>query len=396
MMDDYREDFAYQQTDRIAQWYRYIGTEGESEAKRYIHGQFTSLGIECRRESFKCSTFLTEILLRIGLIIMGTLTITASFLYMMEFYLYSLVITLVLVAVLLLANFLWTGSELGSTVGKQFQLENLVAYMKAKNPHPKRTVFIMSHYDTKSQTFPLILRILLFVVGALGSLMIALIIVIFSIIQLLTAVNYINGIVLFSVATSISICNFLLVFNFTRNNSVGATDNAAAVGVQLAIARALLDSPPENTDVYFLATTAEEIGLMGAIAFINKHQNELNKDTTYFLNYDVIGGEGDIILHTKYGIPPKTTSKEINDLLLEIANEKNLKVGTQYLPIGASADHLPILKKGFKTTWIQTGDRKVTTKIHTPKDNMTLITKESLRTAIILGFEFIQRIDKKV
>jgi len=26
---------------------------------------------------------------------------------------------------------------------------------------------------------------------------------------------------------------------------------------------------------------------------------------------------------------------------------------------------------------------------------MSLITKESLRTAIILGFEFIQRIDKK-
>ncbi len=388
-MDDYREDLAYDQTKEIAQWRRLVGTDGEEAAKKYIHGQFTGMGIDCSRKPFTCSTFLVKTLLPVGLLIIATLLMTASYLHMIANHLGALITTLALLGILLIANVLWTGSDLGSKLGTKYELENLLGHMKAKNQPPKRAVFLMSHYDTKSQTFPLILRVGLFIVGALGSLTIVILLLLFSILQVGT------GNTIFIIAIAISACNIILVFNFTSNKSVGATDNAAAVGVQFAILRDLLDVPPENTDVYFLATTAEEIGLQGAIAFINQHETDYDKDNTYFLNYDVIGGDGKIILHTKFGLPPKSTSTEINDILLEIAKEKNLDVGTQYLPVGASADHLPIMKKGFKTTWIQTGDRKVTTKIHTTKDNMGLITKESLRTAIILGFEFVQRIDKK-
>lgn len=394
-MDNYHEEIAYQQTKHIAQWKRFIGSEGEIKAKEYINGQFTELGIDCRREPFTATRFLTEILLRIGLALIAGLTLLSSYLYMIGLFSFSLLTTLILLGILLVASVLWTGSSLGSGIGKKYELENLLGHLKAKNPNPKRTVVIMSHYDTKSQTFPLIFRVVLFIFGALGSLLIVFYLVIFASIRLFTILNYSDGLALFTFAFIISLCNILLLFNFTSNKSVGATDNAAAVGVQMALIRNLLDSPPENTDVYFLSTTAEEIGLIGAIAFIDQHEKDFDKETTYFLNYDVIGGEGNIILHTKYGLPPKKTSPEINEILQEIAKEKGLKVGTQYLPVGASADHLPILKKGFKTTWIQTGDRKVTTKIHTTKDNMDLITKESLRTAIILGFEFIQKIDKK-
>jgi len=109
----------------------------------------------------------------------------------------------------------------------------------------------------------------------------------------------------------------------------------------------------------------------------------------------MIGGYGKLNLLTKFGIPPKSASKEIIEILLEIAKEKNLDVGTQYLPTGAMADDLPIQKRGFKTLLIESGDGSVTRKIHTPKDNMELVTKESLRNAIILGFEFVQKIDKK-
>lgn len=394
-MDDYREDMAYEQTQRIAQWYRLIGSDGESKAKRYIFGQFTSLGIDCRREPFTCSAFLTNILLPAGLLLMGILLLAASYFYWQQSFTISLICTLVLLAILLVANVLWTGSEIGSKLGKQYNLENLIGHMNAQNPNPKRVVVLMSHYDSKSQSFPLILRIVLFVLSAIGSLILVVVLLIGAIGYLVTSVNFFNGLLLFIISILMASFDFLLIFNRIGNKSVGATDNAAAVGVQIAIIRNLLDFPPQNTDVYFLTTSAEEIGLFGSMAFIKQHEKEFSKDFTYFLNFDCIGGAGQVILHTKYGIPPKRTSKEINDLLLEIAKEKNLQVGTQYLPIGATADHLPILKRGFKTTWIQTGDRKVSTKIHTPKDNMDLITKESLRTAIILGFEFIQKIDEK-
>ncbi len=394
-MDDYREDLAYEHTEKLTQWKRLIGTEGEAKARDYIYDQFTGLGIECKREPFTCSNFATKYLLRIGLLIAAIGIFLAAFLYMQNLILYSFILALILLALVPLMNAFLSGTTLGSKWGTQFHSENLIGYMKARNPNPKHTVFIMSHYDTKSQTYRLLVRIVLFVLGLFGAVSVILINLIFGAIFLITSNNYMNGTFLFILTLVFVTCLILLEFNNTGNNSVGATDNAAAVGVQMAVIRNLLDFPPENTDVYFLATSAEEIGLFGAIAYIEAHEKEFDKDNTYFLNLDVIGGKGKILIHTKYGLPPKIVCPEITDALLRIARERNLDVGTQYLPTGAMADHFPIKKRGFKTTWIQTGDRMVTTSIHSPKDNMNLITKESLRTAIILCFEYIQEMDKK-
>ncbi|WP_296716272.1 M28 family peptidase [Erythrobacter sp.] len=47
----------------------------------------------------------------------------------------------------------------------------------------------------------------------------------------------------------------------------GAVDNASGLAVMLELARRLKDGPPMERDVYFLATTAEEAGLLGTRAF---------------------------------------------------------------------------------------------------------------------------------
>jgi Zn-dependent M28 family amino/carboxypeptidase len=47
----------------------------------------------------------------------------------------------------------------------------------------------------------------------------------------------------------------------------GAIDNASGIGMLTEIARALARSKPDR-DIYFLATTAEESGLLGAYAFV--------------------------------------------------------------------------------------------------------------------------------
>lgn len=47
----------------------------------------------------------------------------------------------------------------------------------------------------------------------------------------------------------------------------GAIDNASGVAVLTEIARRLARTPPLDRDIYFLATTAEELGLLGAHAF---------------------------------------------------------------------------------------------------------------------------------
>ena len=47
----------------------------------------------------------------------------------------------------------------------------------------------------------------------------------------------------------------------------GAIDNASGVAAMIEIARRMAKGPPPDRDVYFLATTAEELGLLGAEAF---------------------------------------------------------------------------------------------------------------------------------
>ncbi len=47
----------------------------------------------------------------------------------------------------------------------------------------------------------------------------------------------------------------------------GAIDNASGVGALIEIARRLAKGPPPDRSIYFLATTGEELGLLGAQAF---------------------------------------------------------------------------------------------------------------------------------
>ncbi|MDZ7589079.1 MAG: M20/M25/M40 family metallo-hydrolase [Parasphingorhabdus sp.] len=48
----------------------------------------------------------------------------------------------------------------------------------------------------------------------------------------------------------------------------GAVDNASGIALLIAVARRLAQQPQLDRDVYFLATTAEESGLLGARAFV--------------------------------------------------------------------------------------------------------------------------------
>ena len=62
----------------------------------------------------------------------------------------------------------------------------------------------------------------------------------------------------------------------------GAIDNASGVAVLTEAARRLAKGPPIDRDVYFLATTAEELGLLGAHAFAENPPLPLNSIVAAF------------------------------------------------------------------------------------------------------------------
>ncbi len=67
----------------------------------------------------------------------------------------------------------------------------------------------------------------------------------------------------------------------------GAVDNASGVAVLIEVAKRLAEAPPLDRTVYFLATTGEEIGLLGAKAFTEQPPVPLGKIVAAF-NLDTV------------------------------------------------------------------------------------------------------------
>lgn len=73
----------------------------------------------------------------------------------------------------------------------------------------------------------------------------------------------------------------------------GAIDNASGVAALTEVARRLAKLPPMDRDIYFLATTAEELGLLGAHAFAENPPLPLEKIVAAFnIDSDAIAPKG--------------------------------------------------------------------------------------------------------
>jgi hypothetical protein len=80
--------------------------------------------------------------------------------------------------------------------------------------------------------------------------------------------------------------------------TVGANDNATAVGAVLELAERLLALPLQNTEVTALLSGCEEVGCYGADAFLRRHVPELNAPLdgrapeVFWVTVDSVGGQG--------------------------------------------------------------------------------------------------------
>jgi hypothetical protein len=72
--------------------------------------------------------------------------------------------------------------------------------------------------------------------------------------------------------------------------SPGASDDGAGVATLLEVLRALKSGAPPKNDVIFLFTDAEEVGLLGAEAFVREHP--WAKDAGLVLNFEARGSRG--------------------------------------------------------------------------------------------------------
>ena len=86
---------------------------------------------------------------------------------------------------------------------------------------------------------------------------------------------------------------------FRLGYSNGASDNATGVAAAVATAEKLWSKNLENLDVELVLTGAEEVGMIGARAYMKTHYTEFNKET-YLVNFDTLGS-GNLKIITQTG-----------------------------------------------------------------------------------------------
>ncbi len=95
----------------------------------------------------------------------------------------------------------------------------------------------------------------------------------------------------------------------TRSMTPGAGDDGAGVAALLETARALTAGERSRRDVVFLITDGEELGLLGAKAFLDEHPAA--KEAALVLNFDARGDKGAVLMFQ--------TSENASHLVRELA-----------------------------------------------------------------------------
>ena len=276
-----------------------------------------------------------------------------------------------------------------------FQQSNLI-YRKKPKGERKCSILLLAHHDSKSQTFPTMIRvytafalvIIFLILGILYIFCVAL--EIFGITQhlwlrpLTFTLGWVNVVVF-----------LILSANRISNNSPGALDDASGIYVLWKIAKILEETSLENCEVWFIITGAEEIGQIGAADFIIKYKAELDPKTTFALNYEMIGLKNNPLSAIQsYSFPYKRqTSPFLTSLTKKVTEELHLNFKGWYLPIGAHTDGRLFRKEGFKA--IDFVVKKAGKYTHLPRDTFDLIDPKLIGDQARVTVALIKIIDSE-
>lgn len=340
---------------------RLVGTAEHDRVADELVARLAQWGYQVERQSFEFSTALNALLALAlsvngaGLAAMSVLRSTVPEL--------SVVSALIILACLgvaavigrVISNYAVTHSNqswrerLAIRLGKRYTSVNLVATLPS-DAQPHRTLYLVAHYDSKSQRWPLVARIALYTlllpgtVIALGA-------------ALLNQPSALSDVLaLFAAAASV-----MLVLLGTGNSSPGAIDNASGVGVVLHLAEMLAARSDwrERLRVIILLPSAEEVGLMGTTAFVKHHAAQLAHDKPLILNFDGVGVDGELQW-------VGATSSELTALIQSAAREADIPIG-RFRFIGALFDHIPFAQRGLDAVSLIAVGR-ASRSIHTRRD----------------------------
>lgn len=266
-------------------------------------------------------------------------------------------------------------------------------------PHPNSapnglTVYLLAHYDSKSQTLPIVWRMVFIITVLVGTLTL-------GVSQLAVALWPDIGVWPFAPAIARGVTVFwavallatlALLWMGTENRSPGGLDNAGSVGALLLLAEVLRDHVWEHVKVVFVATGAEELGLVGSTFLARRLCTSEDKPTLWVLNLDGLGVprslrmvEGTAFLH-----PPRTRFAQ---LLQQVSNQLSIPLRPLPMLPGFLLDHIPFSRAGFAATSLVTLSKNGR-HIHTPNDTIAQVEPAGLEEAVTLVLATLAELDR--
>lgn len=172
----------------------------------------------------------------------------------------------------------------------------------------------------------------------------------------------------------------------------GANDNASGVAAMLALAERFASLRPQGTELWFVATGCEEVGLVGMLAFLARHGEEL-RDAD-FLVLDNVGagcpaytlGEGMLRFHP--------SSPRLLAVARQVAREHPDWGVRGVRNTLMSTDALPAARRGYHTIGFRGVDaRGLLPNWHWPTDTVDRVDWGTLTAVTAFVAEMLHRLD---
>lgn len=405
---------------------RLLGSGEDEAVAQKIVEQLTRFGWQVERQPFEFVTGVNQII--------RLLIVTGEVLILLIFWAWGVSVWLSILLAALLLTLLFSvesvlraaeGASLEQTnsllsrvcwrVGKRYRTANIVARI---NPHPNPAgapsasfdyvqdtdgggspglpapfalfkwggagggvshLYLMAHLDSKGQAIPVVLRAVLFGVLGGGALLFAILTLLRTFFPAFTSLGALAGI-------GAMLAGVPLLFLDANNRSPGAIDNASGLGLVLHLAECLAQDMAwrEKLEVTLLITSAEELAVMGAAAFVRANLNTLQTeaDNLLFLNFDGIGVRGRLNYAGRSG------------RLLNLIRQACAELGLPLARFGFGGvlfDHIPFVRRGFEAlTLMSLGPAAWW--VHTARDTVDKLEAEGFRQGGAVALRVVEKL----
>ncbi len=258
---------------------RGTATEGEYGARDYIKNTFNNIGIKNSLEPFKTITSFSY-----PYILIYLMSVTGAIFLLLHHPVIAIVLTGLGAVTFFLEN---TSFELVAFLLPKKTSSNVIGYIHAAKEIKNRLI-VTAHYDSSRSGIMFSPR---FVRGFRNT-FIGLVISLF-LMFILTAMYWITHVLWLKFLVAILAIDPIVTVVMLIHREIkgdythGANDNASGVGVLLGIAEKFKKEPLDDTELYLVATGAEEVGMVGMISFVKHHQKLLND--SLIINIDNCG-----------------------------------------------------------------------------------------------------------